>query len=67
MALPPKNYTCKNCPGSPQFLTKDALIDHWTATHTVSMIEEVSTVQVLGQTIALPQKITAKHIEGPDI
>lgn len=63
----PTTYTCKNCPHSPQFLTKDALVTHWDATHTVPMIEEIASITVLGQQINLPQKITAKHVEGPDI
>jgi len=67
MAAGLTNYACKNCPTHPQFLTKQALIDHWSQTHTVAMVEEVTSVQVLGQTIPLPQKVTVKHVEGPDI
>lgn len=64
---PPTTYTCKNCPQRPQFLTKTELASHWQTTHTVPMIEEIASITILGQTIVLPQKITAKHVEGPDV
>jgi hypothetical protein len=65
--VPPALYTCLNCPQKPQFITKDSLVAHWQATHTVSMVETVDHVVVLGQSIALPQVVVAKHVTGPDV
>jgi len=63
----PSTYTCKNCPQSPQFLSKDALIRHWQDTHTVSMVETISNITILGQNVQLQAPIVAKHVEGPDV
>jgi hypothetical protein len=61
------SYYCDNCPTHPQFLSKDALVKHWEATHTVPMIETIASVMVVGQPVALPQPIVRKHVRGPDI
>jgi hypothetical protein len=35
-------FQCNNCPAKPQFPTLDELTKHWTATHTVPMVETIT-------------------------